>query len=67
VFNEVNVDEHPAFADLGARYFAGASLLLQRHRMDVQKGGRGFEIERVHGESGLLEPRSNATGLSTPR
>jgi hypothetical protein len=37
VLDEVNVDEHPALADLRARYFAGASLLLQRHRMDMQE------------------------------
>jgi hypothetical protein len=37
VFDQVNVDEHPALADLGARYFPGASFLLQRHRMDMQK------------------------------
>jgi hypothetical protein len=66
VFDEVNVDEHPALADLGARNLAGARLLLQRHRMDVQERGGRFEIERVHGEPGWLEPRSNATGLSTP-
>jgi len=28
VFDEVNVDEHPALADLGARYLPGAGLLL---------------------------------------
>jgi hypothetical protein len=48
VFDEVNVDEHPALADLGARYLAGAGLLLQRHRVDVQEGGSSLQIERVH-------------------
>lgn len=48
MFDQVNVDEHPAFADLGAWYFTGASLLLQRHRMDVQEGGSASQIERVH-------------------
>jgi hypothetical protein len=37
VLDEVNVDEHPALADLRARDLAGAGLLLQRHRMDVQE------------------------------
>jgi hypothetical protein len=49
VFDEVNVDEYPAFADLGARNLAGAGLLLQRHRMDVQEGCGGLQIERIHG------------------
>jgi hypothetical protein len=49
VFDEVNVDEHPALADLGAGNLAGPCLLLQRHRMDAQKGGGGLQIERVHG------------------
>jgi len=42
VFDQVNVDEHPAFADLGTWNLAGASLLLQRHRMDVKKCGSGM-------------------------
>jgi len=48
VLNEVNVDEHPALADLRAGYFPGASLFLQGHRMDVQERGGGLQIERVH-------------------
>jgi len=48
VFDEVNVDEHPALADLGAGDLAGAGLLLQRHRMNVQKRSSGLQIERVH-------------------
>jgi hypothetical protein len=49
VLDEVNVHEHPALADLRARNLAGASLLLQRHRMDVQEGCGGLQIERIHG------------------
>ena len=48
MFDEVNVDEYPAFADLGAGNLAGAGFLLQRHRVDVQKCGGGLQIERVH-------------------
>jgi hypothetical protein len=48
VFDQVNVDEHPALADLGAGYFSRAGLLLQRHRVNVQKRGSGLQIERVH-------------------
>jgi len=48
VFDEVNVDEYPALADLRARYLAGAGLLLQRHRVNVQEGGSSLQIERVH-------------------
>ena len=48
MFDEVNVYEYPALADLGARYLAGASLLLQCHGMNVQERGGGLEIERVH-------------------
>jgi len=51
VFNEVNVDEDPGLADLGARDLAGARLLLQRDRMDVQERGGGLEIEGVHAET----------------
>jgi hypothetical protein len=42
VFDQVNVDEHPTFADLGTRNLARASLLLQRHRVDVKKCGSGM-------------------------
>jgi hypothetical protein len=48
VLDQVNVDEHPALADLGAGNLAGAGLLLQRHRMDVQERCGGLQIERVH-------------------
>jgi hypothetical protein len=48
VFDEVNVDEHPALPDLGPGYLPGAGLLLQRYRMDVQEGGGSLQIERVH-------------------
>jgi hypothetical protein len=48
VLNEVNVDEHPALADLGAGNLSGARFLLQRHGMDVQECGGGLQIERVH-------------------
>jgi hypothetical protein len=48
VFDQVNVDEHPALADLGAGYLAGAGLLLQRYGMNVQKRSSGLQIERVH-------------------
>ena len=48
MLDEVNVDEHPALADLGAGNLAGAGLLLQRHRVDAQELGGGLEIEGVH-------------------
>ena len=48
MFDEVNVDEHPALADLCAGDLAGTGLLLQRHGMDVQERGGGLEIEGVH-------------------
>jgi hypothetical protein len=41
VLEEVNVDEYPALADLGTWDLAGACLLLQRHRMDMQERGGG--------------------------
>jgi hypothetical protein len=58
VFDEVNVDEHPALTNLRSRNLAGARLLLQRDRMDVQKRRSAVEIERVHG--GLSDLRGNA-------
>ena len=48
MLDQVNVDKHPALADLGARNLSGARLLLQRYRMDVQERGGGLQIERVH-------------------
>jgi hypothetical protein len=48
VFDQVNVDEDPALADLGTRDLASASLLLQRHRMDMEEGGRCLQIEGNH-------------------
>jgi hypothetical protein len=48
VLDQVNVHEHPAFADLCAWDIAGTGLLLQGHGMDVQEGGGGLQIERVH-------------------
>jgi hypothetical protein len=41
VLDEVNVDEHPALADLGAWDLSCPSLLLQRDWMDMQKRGGG--------------------------
>jgi len=37
MIDKVNVNKDPALSDLGARNLAAASLLLQRHRMNVQK------------------------------
>ncbi|HXL84945.1 MAG TPA: hypothetical protein VN989_12610 [Casimicrobiaceae bacterium] len=48
MFDQVNVDEHPALADLRARNLASAGFILQRHRVNVQKRGSGLQIERVH-------------------
>jgi hypothetical protein len=47
VFDEVNVDEHPAPADLRAGNLPGPCFLLQGHRMDVQEGSGSLQIERV--------------------
>jgi len=49
VFDQVNIDEHPALANLRPGDLSGAGLLLQRYWMDVQEGGGGLQIERVHG------------------
>jgi len=66
VFDQVNVDENPALADLGARDLARARLLLQRDRMDVQECGGSLQIERVHrAPSGGVA--INAIGLSKPQ
>ena len=48
MFDQVNVDENPAPANLGAGDLASASLLLQRHWMDMQEGGRSLQIEGIH-------------------
>jgi hypothetical protein len=54
VFNQVNVDEDPALADLGTRDLAGTCLLLQRHRVHMEEGGRCLQIEGIH--SGAIDP-----------
>ena len=56
MFDEVNVDEDPALADLGARDLAGAGLLLQRNGVDVQEGSSGFEVQRVHRKGCVVTP-----------
>jgi hypothetical protein len=48
VFDQVNVHEHPALADLGAGDFPDTRLLLERHRMNMEERGSGLQIERVH-------------------
>ena len=48
MFDQVNVAEDPAFADLGAWDLAGTCLLLQRDRMDMQERGSGLQIEGIH-------------------
>ena len=48
MFDEVNVDEDPALADLGTRDLACTRLLLQRDWMDMQERCSGLQIERVH-------------------
>jgi hypothetical protein len=67
VLDQVNVDEHPALADLRSGYFPGASLLLERHRMDVQERCGGMQIERVHTRTLLACVASNSIDLSKPQ
>jgi hypothetical protein len=59
VIDQVNVDEHPALADLGAGNLSSARFLLQRHRMDVQERCGGLQIERVHARTLLACVASN--------
>ena len=66
MLNEVNVDEHPALANLGAGNLAGAGLLLQCHRMDMQEHCGGLQIERVHARTLLVCVASNPIDLSKP-
>ena len=49
MIDKVNVDKDPAFADLGARDLSAASLLLERHWMNVQQRGGRLQIESIHG------------------
>jgi hypothetical protein len=48
VFDQVNVDENPALADLGTRDLTCTRLLLQRDGMDMQECGRCLQIEGIH-------------------
>ena len=58
MIDKVNVDKDPAFADLGARDFSAARLLLERHRMNVQQRGGSLQIEGIHGAWWLRARRS---------
>ena len=53
MFDEVNVDEDPALANLRAGYFARARLFLKRDRVDVEEGGGRLQIEGVHNGTDL--------------
>jgi hypothetical protein len=66
VFDQVNIDENPAPADLRARNFPGACLLLQRYWMDVQESSGGLQIERIHDARYLRVGRNNALAIRIP-
>ena len=67
MFHQVNFEEHPTPANLGAGDFTGARLVLERDRMDMQKFCGLLEIEGLHGSSqklliqkpGIGAPNSN--------
>jgi hypothetical protein len=67
VFDQVNVDEHPALADLGTWNLAGAGFLLERHWVDVQERGGGLQIERVHARNLWRVLRRNPIDPGTRR
>jgi hypothetical protein len=66
VLDQVNVHEHPAFADLRAGNLSSARLFLQRHRMDVQERGGGLQIEGVHARTLLACVASKPIDPSKP-
>lgn len=49
MLDQVNFEEDPALTDLGSRYLTGSSLLLQRHRMNLQKISSLLQGKGTHG------------------
>ena len=49
IFEEVNFHEYPGPPDLRSRDLAGARLVLQRDRMNLQERRSLLQVERAHG------------------
>jgi hypothetical protein len=49
IFEEVNFHEYPGPPDLRPRDLAGARLVLQRDRMNLQERCGLLQVERAHG------------------
>jgi len=56
VFDQVNLNEDPALADLGSGDFAGPRFLLEGNWMQLEQLGGFLQGERVHSD--------RSTGLS---
>jgi len=49
IFEEVNFHEYPGPPDLRPRDLAGARLVLQRDRVNLQERRSLLQVERAHG------------------
>ena len=59
VVEEVNFHEHPGSPDLRPRDLAGARLVLQRDRMNLEQGSGLLQVERAHGSSAIRSETIN--------
>lgn len=56
VVQQINLDEYPALADLGAGYLSGPGFFLQGHRVNLEQGGGFLQGKRAHGVSSMSRP-----------
>lgn len=48
MLDQVNLDEDPAFTDLGSRYLPGLGFTQERDRMNLQQVGGFMQGEGFH-------------------
>jgi len=59
IFEEVNFHEYPGPSDLRPRDLAGACLVLQRDRMNLQERRSFSQGERRHGSAAICNETLN--------
>ena len=59
IFEEVNFHEYPGPPDLRPRDLAGARLVLQRDRMNLQERGSFSQSERRHWSAAICNETIN--------
>ena len=64
MLDQVKLDEHPAFADLGTGYLASLGFLLQSDRMNLEQLGGLFEGEGTRRGDLLAGARDSRLALT---